>query len=132
MLWQNRQSTKLYVVHHNTLSDSFRIWIVWFQPKQDSDQIRISFFKNRIGSDSEKSLSDHLWFGYPYLIRLSFFEIPSDPLSSEIYDTCEISDLLIFLSYFPSQNKEIVAQHHQRGCDKIKSGNYFCDVCCVN
>ena len=32
----------------------------------------------------------------------------------------EISDLLLFLSYFASQNKE------------IKSGNYFLDVCCVN
>ena len=36
---QNRQSTKMYVVHHNTLSDSFWIQIVWFQPKQDSDII---------------------------------------------------------------------------------------------
>jgi len=48
---QNRQSTKMYVVHHNALLDSFRIRIVWFQPKQDLDRIRISFFKNRIGSD---------------------------------------------------------------------------------
>ena len=43
----------MYVVHRNTLSDGFRIRIVWFQPKQDSDRIRISFFKNRIGSDSK-------------------------------------------------------------------------------
>jgi len=50
---QNRQSTKMYVVHHKTLSDSFRIRIVWFQPKQDSDRIRMTFFKNRIGSDSK-------------------------------------------------------------------------------
>jgi len=48
---QNRHSTKMYVVHRNTLSDSLRIRMVWFQPKQDSDQIRISFFKDRIGSD---------------------------------------------------------------------------------
>jgi len=34
-------------------SDSFRIQIVWFQPKQDSDQIWISFFINKIGSDSK-------------------------------------------------------------------------------
>jgi len=61
---QNRQSTKIYVVPHNTLSESFRKRIVWFQPKQDSDRKRISFFKNRIGSDSKKSLSDHLcWLG---------------------------------------------------------------------
>ena len=50
----------MYVVHHNTLSDSFRIRIVWFQPKQDSDGIRISFFRNRIGSDRKNPLSDHL------------------------------------------------------------------------
>jgi len=49
---QNRHSTKMYVVHHNTLSNSYRIRIVRFQPKEDSDRIRILFFKNRIGSDS--------------------------------------------------------------------------------
>jgi len=42
------------------------------------------------------------------------------PVSSEISDLCEISDLLLFFSYFASQNKE------------IKSDNYFFDVCCVN
>ena len=42
------------------------------------------------------------------------------PVSNEISDLCEISDLLLFLSYFASQNKE------------IKPGNYFFDVCCVN
>ena len=47
---QKRHSTKMYVVHHNTLSDSFQVRMIWFQPKQDSDRIRISFFKNRIGS----------------------------------------------------------------------------------
>jgi len=41
----------MYIVHHNTLSESFRIQIAWFPPKQDSDRIQISFFKNRIGSD---------------------------------------------------------------------------------
>ena len=50
----------MYVVHRNTLSHSFLIRIVCFQPKQDSDRIRISFFKNRLGSDSENPLSDHL------------------------------------------------------------------------
>jgi len=40
-------------------------------------------------------------------------------VSSEISDLCEISDLLLFFSYFASQNKE------------IKSGYYFSDVCCV-
>jgi len=42
------------------------------------------------------------------------------PVSREISDLCEISDLLVFFSYFASQNKE------------IKSGNYFFYVCCVN
>jgi len=41
-------------------------------------------------------------------------------VSSEISDLYEIYDLLLFFSYFASQNKE------------IKSGNYFYDVCCVN
>jgi len=41
----------MYVVHEITLSDSFWIWIVWFQPKQDSD--RISLLKNRTGLDSK-------------------------------------------------------------------------------
>jgi len=56
---------KVYVVHHNTLSDSFWIRIVWFQPKQYSDRIQISFFKNRIGSVSKNQLSDHLWKTHP-------------------------------------------------------------------
>ena len=42
------------------------------------------------------------------------------PVSSEISDLYEISDLLLFLSYFTSQNKE------------IKICNYFFGVCCVN
>ena len=49
---------------------------------------------------------------------------PSSPpvpqVSSEISDLCEISDLLLFFSYFASQNKE------------TKSGNTFLHVCCVN
>jgi len=57
-------------------------------------------FKNMVGSDSENPLS---------IIS-----------ASEISDLCEISDLLLFFSYFVSQNKE------------IKSGNYFSEVCCVN
>jgi len=57
-------------------------------------------FKNMVGSDSENPLS---------IIS-----------ASEISDLCEISDLLLFFSYFASQNKE------------IKSGNYFSEVCCVN
>jgi len=41
-------------------------------------------------------------------------------VSSEISDLCEISDLLVFVRYFASQNK------------KIKFDNYFFDVCYVN
>jgi len=66
-------------------------------------------------------------FGYPYLIQLSFFKIQSnsdpalncrirldcDPMSNEISDLCEISDLLLFLSYFACQSM------------RIKFGNYF-------
>jgi len=46
---QNTHSTKIYVVHHNTLSDSFRIRIVWFQPKQESDTDIIFPKQDRIG-----------------------------------------------------------------------------------
>ena len=42
------------------------------------------------------------------------------PVSGEISDLCEIADLLLFFSYFASQNKE------------TKSGNYFFDVFCAN
>jgi len=42
------------------------------------------------------------------------------PVSSEISDLYEISDLLVFVCYFASQNK------------KIKFDHYFFDVCCVN
>jgi len=45
---------------------------------------------------------------------------PADPVSSEISDLCKISDLLLYFSHFPSQNKE------------IKSGNQCFGVCCVN
>jgi len=50
----------MYVVNHDTLSDSFRIWIAWLQPKQDSD--RISFFKNRIGSQKNTIRSTLAFF----------------------------------------------------------------------
>jgi len=42
------------------------------------------------------------------------------PVPSEIFDLCEISDLLLFVSYFASQSKG------------IKFDDYFFDVCCVN
>jgi len=44
----------------------------------------------------------------------------SEPASSEISDLCEISDWLLFVSYFASQSKG------------IKFGDYFFDVYCWN
>jgi len=41
-------------------------------------------------------------------------------MSSEIFDLCEIYDLLFSVSYFASQSKG------------IKFDDYFFDVCCVN
>jgi len=41
-------------------------------------------------------------------------------VSNKISDLCEISDLLVFFSYFAFQNKEIM------------SGNYFFDVFCIH
>ena len=41
-------------------------------------------------------------------------------MSSEISDLCEISDLILFFSYFSCQSKG------------IKFGDYFFDMCCVN
>ena len=67
---QNRHYTKMYVVHHDTLTGSFWIQIAWFQPKQDSDRIRISLFKDRIGSDSKKHYpiisAHHMWSFRPH------------------------------------------------------------------
>jgi len=44
----------------------------------------------------------------------------SYPVSSEISNPCEISDLLFLVSYFDSQSKG------------IRFGDCFYDVCCVN
>jgi len=41
-------------------------------------------------------------------------------VSSEISDLCKISELLLFVSYFASQNKE------------MKFGTYFFGMCCGN
>jgi len=54
------------------------------------------------------------------VISLDRQDVPAATVSSEISDLCKISDLLLFFSYFASQNKE------------LKSVNYFFDVCCVN
>jgi len=42
------------------------------------------------------------------------------PVSTEISDLCEISDLSLFVSYFASQSKG------------MKFGNNFVDLCCIN
>jgi len=55
--------------------------------------------------------------GSPLLRRRNLRLLPF-PVSSEISDLCEISDLLLFLSYFASHDKE------------IKFGNYFL-ICVV-
>ena len=39
-----------------------------------------------------------------------------DPVSSEISDLCEISDLFLFVSYFASQNKEIKFDNYFLTC----------------
>ena len=49
-------------------------------------------------------------FGYFYICL---------PVSSEISDLCEISELLLFVRYFASQS------------EGIKFGIYLFDVCCV-
>ena len=46
--------------------------------------------------------------------------VMTQPVSSEISDLCEISDLLLFVSHFASQS------------NGIKIGDYFFDVCCAN
>jgi len=50
----------------------------------------------------------------------NFGYLELEPVSSEISDLCEISDLLLFFSYFLSES------------NGIKFGNYFFDVCCVH
>jgi len=64
-------------------------------------------------------------FTFIYCVTRFFHSVTSShihnrPVSSEISDLCEIFDLLLFVSYFASQNK------------KIKFGDYFFDVCRVN
>ena len=104
---QNRYSTKMYVVQHNTLSDSFRIRIVWFQPKQDADLIRISFFKIRIGSDSKNPLSDYLWWEYPVFLQ-SFFKTDLQTLQTTTPDKVLAKPCIYCISNFrvsaPSDN----------------------------
>ena len=126
-----RHSTKMYVVHHNTLSDSYRIWIVWFQPKQDSDRIRISFFKNRIGSDSKNPLSDH-FRAEMIAIRLAGW------ISSRIMSLQPDTDIQKLLSngsriLLSNGNRSCYRCHGQlsRTCVPSLSFDYFNQSCSV-
>jgi len=69
---------------------------------------------------SSRSLCGHFlsktWVNYGWIddcsrslnrSRILKFEKFPDPVSSEIFDLCEISDLLLFVSYFAFQNKKI-------------------------
>ena len=40
-----------------------------------------------------------------FIYMLPHLQATTSPVSSEISDLCEISDLLLFISYFASQNK---------------------------
>jgi len=105
----------MYVVQHNTLSDSFRIRIVWFQPKQDSDRIRIWFFKNRIGLDSKNSLSNHLccvaevvWVTFSDsnsapVTKFLNTDLGLDPASFQIWE----SDFCSYSSYHHRSNRNL-------------------------
>jgi len=69
-----------------------------------NDCAMCNFYQER---ESSKYPDKRFRYPYPY---------PGSPENSEL---CEISGLLLFVSYFASQNKE------------IQFGNYFFDVCCV-
>jgi len=60
------------------------------------------------------------WWLCIVLIKCSIGWLKLWPISSEISVLCEISDPLLFVSYFASQSKG------------IKFGVYFFDACCVN
>jgi len=54
----------MYVVHHNTLLDSFQIRIVWFQQKQDTDRIAKSTIRSSL-------IATHLSNNSPAALRPS-------------------------------------------------------------
>jgi len=64
--------------------------------KQDSDQDQDSYLLDQDWSRTRKNLSPNT----------SAAEV--GPVSSEISDLCEISDLLLFFSYFASESKGII------------------------
>jgi len=55
---------------------------------------------------SSRRRSDYSSKASPPLSNSSPSQIP-DPVSNEISDLCEISDLLLFVSYFASRSKTI-------------------------
>jgi len=89
-----------------------------FEKILDCGGLGMSFEKSRLFLDRKIWQSAHLRCSRLGLDRnqtiTNICEFGLDPGSSEI------SDLLLFISYFASQNKG------------IKFGNYFFDMCCVN
>jgi len=77
-----------------------------------------SSLHDRISMQEDK-LSAAEIIPWPVLLT-HILTLPGSPVSSEISDLCEISDLLLFVSYSASLSKG------------IKFGDYFFDVCCVN
>jgi len=61
------------------LADQDWIGLMIFKNFADQNWIGFNFIGSELDSDWKISQSAYLWFGYPYLIRLSFFEIQSDP-----------------------------------------------------
>jgi len=55
-----------------------------------------------------------------HVLTLTISNEKNYSVSSEISDLCEISDLLLFVSYFAFQSEE------------IKFDDHLFDVCCVN
>ena len=63
-------------------------------------------FKCKVQVQMKSKLLENSAFSQQkFLISVSLTESKSGPVSSEISDLCEISYLLLFFIYFPSQNK---------------------------
>ena len=79
-----------------------------------------SFATCRQRSRNERTAMSQLHDPRPVkLVLVLLCSVSVISVSNEISDLCEISDLLLFVSYFASLSKG------------IKFGNYFFDVCCV-
>jgi len=113
------EKTLLVVYLTYIYPDSNRSQTAWILLVPDPDWIRIHSLQNRIGSGLKKirvqtPLAHMAWSQeFSHILTLA-------PVSNEISDLCEISDLLLFFSYFASQSKG------------IKLGDYFFYLCCAN